>query len=98
MSLAQSKKKNKKSNPIREIKQQQNKTDFIIPAAPFRRLVNDLTQSEDIRYQQEAIEALQTASEAHMIRLFQNANKLAIYKGRETLHSVDISLAHNLSK
>jgi len=98
MSLAQSKKKNKKSNPIREIKKQQNNTDFIIPAAPFRRLVNELTESEDIRYQQEAMNALQTASEAHMIRLFQNANKLAIYKGRETLHSVDISLAHNLSK
>lgn len=92
------KKKNRKSNPIREIKQQQNKTDFIIPAAPFRRLVNDMTEAEDIRYQQEAIEALQTASEDFLVKLFQKANKLAIYKGRETLHNADISLAHDLSK
>lgn len=105
MSLAQvsqvsqvTKKKNRKSNPIREIKIQQSKTDFVIPAAPFRRIVNEMTESEDIRYQQEAIEALQTASEDFLVKLFQKANKLAIYKGRETLHNVDISLAHDLSK
>jgi histone H3/H4 len=92
------KRKNKKSNPIREIKIQQSKTGFIIPAAPFRRLVDEMTFPDDIRYQQEAIEALQTAAESHLIEIFQKANKLAIYKGRETLHSVDISLAHDLYK
>jgi len=92
--------KNKKSNPIREIRAQQNKTGLVIPAAPFRRLVDELTdeltEDTDIRYQQEAVEALQVSAEAYLIDIFKKANKLAIYKGRETLHNVDISLAHNL--
>lgn len=96
MSQLPLKRKNKKSNPIREIRTQQNKTGLIIPAAPFRRLVNDLTEQTDIRYQQDAVEALQVSAESYLIDIFQKANKLAIYKGRETLHGTDISLAHNL--
>ena len=99
MSLAtQPKRKNKKSNPIREIKLQQKRTDLLIPAAPFRRLVNEMTNDPDIRYQQEAVKALQTVSEAYLIDLFNVSNKIANYKGRETLHRSDISLAYNISK
>ena len=91
-------KRRRKGIPEREIARQQKKVDLIIPAAPFRRLVCSLTENEDIRYQQEAVEALQTASESYMIDLLQKANTIAKYVGRETLHEEDINLALRLNK
>jgi histone H3/H4 len=92
------KRKKRKGSSEREIAKQQKKVDLIIPAAPFRRLVNELTDSEDIRYQQEAVKALQTASESYILDLLNDANTLASYAGRETLHGKDITLALRLKK
>ena len=95
-------KKRKKGNSEREIEIQQKKVDLIIPSAPFRRVVDELTNkitlSNHIRYQQEAVTALQTATESFMVDLFQDANLLALYSGRETLHSGDIKVALRLKK
>ena len=57
----------KRDNSQREITMQQKRVDAIIPAAPFRRVVNEFTESVDIRYQQEAVDALQVAPESYLI-------------------------------
>ncbi len=90
--------KKRRGNPQREITAQQKKVNLVIPSAPFRRVVDELTQTDNIRYQQEAIVALQTAAEAYLVETFQDANALAVYNGRETLHNEDINLALRLKK
>jgi len=92
------KKTKRRDNSQREIKLQQKSVKEIIPSAPFRRVVNEFTESVDIRYQQEAIDALQVATESYLVEMFQNANALAAYTGRETLHKEDITLALRLNK
>tara|TARA_B110000858_G_scaffold192027_1_gene242116 strand:+ start:433 stop:744 length:312 start_codon:yes stop_codon:yes gene_type:complete len=98
------KRKKRKTNSQREIELQQKKVGLVIPAAPFRRVVNEITKSDniteskDIRYQQVAISALQTAAESFLVEMFQDANSVAAYSGRETLHSRDITLAIMLNK
>ena len=91
-------KSRKRDNSQREITMQQKRVDAIIPSAPFRRVVNEFTESVDIRYQQEAVDALQVATESYLIEMFQNANTVAGYSGRETLHREDITLALRLKK
>jgi histone H3 len=91
-------KRKRRENWQREITMQQKKVDAVIPSAPFRRVVNEFTESVDIRYQQEAIDALQVAAESYLVEMFQNANAVAEYTGRETLHREDITLALNLKK
>lgn len=96
------KRKKRKSNFQREINLQQKGVGLIIPAAPFRRVVDEITmestESTDIRYQQVAVSALHTAAESFLVELFQDANTIATYGGRETLHSRDITLAMMLKK
>lgn len=94
----QSSKSKRKRRSDREIKIQQNSVKLLIPAAPFRRLVDEFTVDTDIRYQRDAISALQTATEDYLIGMFQDGNVVAGYCGRETLHSGDISLALELNK
>jgi len=89
------------SNPIREIKQQQNKTNLILPAAPFRRIVNEITcdqNEEEFRFQRAAVDAIQTAAESMLIRMFQDSNRVAVSNGRETLKMEDIKLIGLLNK
>tara|TARA_B110000093_G_C12922409_1_gene389761 strand:+ start:87 stop:383 length:297 start_codon:yes stop_codon:yes gene_type:complete len=88
----------KRDNTQREISLQQKRVDATIPSAPFRRVVNEFTESVDIRYQQEAVNALQVAAESYLVEMFQNANAVAVYCGRETLHREDITLALRLKK
>jgi histone H3/H4 len=89
------------SNPIREIKQQQKKTNLILPAAPFRRIVDEITSDqneEEFRFQRAAVDAIQTAAESMLIRMFQDSNRVAVSNGRETLKMEDIKLIGLLNK
>jgi histone H3 len=83
------------TNAIREIKKEQKSTNKIIPTAPFQRLVQEIAQNYkgDLRIKAEAYCALQDASEAHVIELFQKSNKCAIHENRETIQPKDLRLA-----
>lgn len=95
----QIKRKRKAStNAIREIRQEQKKTNMIIPVAPFNRLVSDIahTYRSSYRFKGSAYTALHVAAEEFLVDMFQNANKCAIHDNRETVQSKDLILAHEL--
>ena len=83
---------------IREIKEQQMKYNLIIPKAPFARVVREICldvciSGADMRWQANAVAALQEASEAYLVRLFENSNLCAIHAKRVTIFPKDMYLA-----
>jgi histone H3 len=72
---SQTAKKKARGEP-RKRKPQEN---FEIPKATFRRLVQEIADKchSDLRFQSEAIEALQTASEGLLVQNFQKCSELA---------------------
>ena len=85
---------------LREIRKYQKSTNLLIRKLPFQRLVREKAQDfmHDIRFQTNALLALQEATEAHMIQLFEDANLCAIHAKRMTLLNKDIKLVKTLKK
>jgi histone H3/H4 len=79
---------------LRKIQKEQNNTNLIIPAAPFRRLVVDAAKcnGKKMRFKKSALKALQTDAEAYMIDMLHDANAVAMAQGRDTLMVGDINL------
>ena len=63
--------------------------------APFRRLVREIAQeiSQDMRFQASALLALQEATEAYLVSVFEDTNLCAIHAKRVTIMTKDIDLA-----
>jgi len=83
---------------LREIRKYQKSTDLLIRKLPFQRLVREIAQDikNDLRFQGNAILALQEASEAYLSSLFEDANLCAIHGKRVTLMPRDIMLARRI--
>uniref|UniRef100_A0A7S3JND5 Core Histone H2A/H2B/H3 domain-containing protein n=1 Tax=Aureoumbra lagunensis TaxID=44058 RepID=A0A7S3JND5_9STRA len=84
---------------LKEIRKYQRSTDLLLRKLPFARLVREIQQSfvqRDLRWQAEAIIALQEAAEAHLVALFQDANLCAIHAKRVTLMVRDLQLARRI--
>ena len=81
-----------------EIRHYQKKTCLLIRKAPFQRLVREIAQDfkTDLRFQGAAIEALQEAAEAYLVRLFEDSNLCAIHARRVTIMPKDIQLARRI--
>ena len=65
---------------------------------PFQRLVREITQEfkRDCRFQASALLALQEATEAYIVGLFEDANLSAIHAKRVTVMPKDIQLARRI--
>ena len=66
---------------------------------PFRRLVKEIVESfehQDLRFQKSAILALQEATEAYLVSLFEDTNLCAIHCKRVTIMPRDMQLALHL--
>jgi histone H3 len=77
----------------------QKSSDLLIRRLPFARLVREIQQSmmkEQYRWQGTAILALQEASEAHLVQLFEDANYCAIHGKRVTIMPKDLQLARRI--
>ena len=63
--------------------------------APFRRLVREIAQDfrQDMRFQASALFALQEATEAYLVSVFEDTNLCAIHAKRVTIMTKDIDLA-----
>ncbi len=85
---------------LREIRRYQKNTDLLIKKLPFNRLVREITQDfkTDIKFQKSAVVALQEASEAYLVGLFEDTNLVAIHAKRVTIQPKDIQLARRLRK
>ena len=83
---------------LREIRRYQKSTDLLIRKLPFQRLVRDIAQSFKIRgevprFQSTAVLALQEASEAFLVGVFEDTNLCAIHAKRVTIMNRDMQLA-----
>ena len=81
---------------LRDIKRYQKSTDTLMPRAPFYRLVRKLAgdvSTQDLRWQQHALHALQEATEAYLTGLFEDSNLCALHAKRVTIMPRDMQLA-----
>lgn len=80
---------------LREIRRFQKSSELLIKKRPFQRLVREITQDikADIRFTSEAMLALQEATEAYMVRVFEDANLCAIHAKRVTIMIKDLRLS-----
>jgi histone H3 len=83
---------------LREIRRYQKTTELLIRKLPFQRLVKEVAQEfkSNLRFQTPAIMALQEASEAYLISLFEDTNLCAIHAKRVTIFPKDIQLARKI--
>ena len=92
------------SRALMDIRKYQKSTDFLIRKRPFGRLVREITEDivkekslpHEFRYQYAAMVALQEASEAYLVQLFEESQYLAIHAKRITLKAEDIRLARRI--
>ena len=89
---------------LREIHKYQKSTDLLIRKAPFQRLVRqiygDIESVSHLkgekRWQGSSILALQEASEAYHVGLFEDTNLCALHSKRKTIMPKDIQLARRI--
>tara|TARA_Y100000593_G_C4184778_1_gene273821 strand:- start:301 stop:657 length:357 start_codon:yes stop_codon:yes gene_type:complete len=87
--------KRRKTSVERQIRQQQASTDPVVPWTAFCRVTNEVlndvtAESSSYNMRSEAVRALQCASEDMIVNLFQDADRLASYTGRETVNESDL--------
>lgn len=82
---------------IREIKKYQKSTELLLRKLPFQRLVREVLNGDDraneFRFQSQALLALQEATEAYIVGLFEDTNLCAIHAKRVTIMKKDMQLA-----
>ena len=83
---------------LRHIRKYQKSTELLIRKLPFQRLVREIAQDfkTDLRFQSSAVMALQEASEAYLVGLFEDTNLCAIHAKRVTIMPRDIQLARRI--
>lgn len=86
---------------LREIRKYQKGGDLLIRKLPFQRLVKEIADDMGIiaggvRFQSTAILALQEASEAYLVGLFEDTNMCAIHAKRVTVMPKDMQLARRI--
>lgn len=86
---------------LREIRKLQNSTDLLMRKLPFSRLVREIAlnlrpKDEGMRWQSQAVLALQEAAEAFLVHLFEDSNLCAIHAKRVTIMQKDIQLARRI--
>jgi histone H3 len=85
---------------LREIRRYQKSTELLIRKLPFQRLCREITQTYgpynsapaegEKRWQASAVVALQEATEAYLVGLFEDSNLAAIHAKRVTIMPKDI--------
>jgi len=80
---------------LREIRRYQKSTETLIRKLPFQRLVREIAMEikTDLRFQGSAVLALQEASEAYLVKVFEDTNLCAIHARRQTVMVKDMQLA-----
>lgn len=84
---------------LKEIRAYQKSTDLLIRRLPFARLVREIQQGltrQSYRWQGSAILALQEATEAHLVGLFEDCNLCAVHGKRVTIMPKDMQLARRI--
>ena len=83
---------------LREIRRYQKSTELLLRKILFQRLIREIAQDfkSDLHFQSHAIMALQEASEAYLVGLFEDTNLCAIHAKRVTIFPKDMQLARRI--
>ena len=90
---------------LKQIRQYQKSTELLIRKLPFQRLVREIASDSEViksplcgkvRFQSAAIMALQEATEAYLVGLFEDSILCAIHARRVTIMPKDIQLARRI--
>jgi histone H3 len=83
---------------LREIRKFQKSTELLLRQGPFGRLVREICQDfkSDTRWTEDALDALQHATEAYLVGLNEDTNLCAIHAKRVTIMPKDIVLARKI--
>ncbi len=83
---------------LREIRKYQKSPRLLIRKAPFQRLVRKIAINfkSDLQMQSTAVLALQEASEAYLVRLFEDTNECAIHGKNVTIMPKDMRLVRHI--
>jgi histone H3 len=85
---------------LKEIRKYQMSTGLLIKKSPFKRLVREITmelfQGQSYRFQTTAILAMQEASEAYLVHLFEDTLCCALHAKRITIMVKDMQLASRI--
>ncbi len=83
---------------LRQIRQYQKSTELLVRKLPMQRVVREIAQDfkTDLRFEGLALLALQEATEAYLVGLFEDSNLCAIHAKRVTVMPKDIQLARRL--
>ena len=83
---------------LREIRRYQKGTELLVLKAPFQRFVREVAQdfNSSLKFTGIALMALQHASEAYTVGLFEDTNLCAIHGKRVTIMPKDIQLARRI--
>jgi histone H3 len=83
---------------LKEIRRYQKSTELLIKKLPFQRLVREIAQffKSNMKFQSAALSALQEASEAYLVGLFEDTNLCTIHAKRVTIMPRDIQLARRI--
>ena len=89
---------------LREIRKYQKSTDLLMRKLPFARLVREVAKDlttmgsfpTGVRFQENAIIALQEAAEAYLVHLFEDTNLETIHCKRVTVQPRDMQLARRI--
>ena len=86
------------SNWLQEVRAFQKSLDLLIPRRSLIHLIQELTQKLEtsnalnIRYQSEAIKAIQSAAEQHLVTCFEKLYLVMLHTKRVTLQQKDMQL------
>ena len=84
---------------LRDIRRIQKSSDNLLPKTRFRKIVRHYARpfvtntSGDVRWQEEALDALQSATESYAVELLDYANTIDITFGRTTLDKKGLDMA-----
>ncbi|KAI9808691.1 MAG: histone H3-like centromeric protein hH3v [Sarcosagium campestre] len=86
---------------LREIRRYQRTTDLLMLKLPFARVVREVAldlfpHGDVLRWQSQAIQALQEAAEAFLVHLFEDTNLCALHAKRVTIMQKDMQLARRI--
>ena len=83
---------------LREIRRYQKSTELLVRKLPFQRLIREIAEdfATDMRFQSAALNALQEATEAYLVGLFEDTNLCAIHAKPVTIMPQDIRLARRI--
>uniref|UniRef100_A0A914HJ18 Histone H2A/H2B/H3 domain-containing protein n=1 Tax=Globodera rostochiensis TaxID=31243 RepID=A0A914HJ18_GLORO len=92
--LRQKRHKKRGSLALAQIRKFQASVNLLLPRAAFFRVAREVTMQYAVgmRWQGQALLALQTMAECYLVNLFEDANMCALHAGRVTIMQKDITL------